>query len=326
MPGEVAVSSGENAPSGQAVPAAPAPSDSGGSSGIDWGKTLSSFEADDGDAPAAPQAPQASTPQGETAAAPSTPASPSATPAPASAPASVPAAPTPAVAPAPATAPTAPPAVTIEQAVPAAAGPVGPVGPTAEQRLEMRNQLVNDIARSYQISEVDATKLMTAPNEILPQMAARIVVDAMDRIVPVVMNGVFSALPQFVDQHMGARTVATKNEDAFFQKWPELKEHEAKIAPLAKAFRDANPKATMEQAIVQVGMMVWNAAGLPMDKLLLKLADPPKGAPTGAPVVAVHAPTGYAPAIAPNASAAALNVKAWTDKTLEEFLAADADT
>lgn len=195
-----------------------------------------------------------------------------------------------------------------EAPAPVAKAPQTPAPPaepqqTAEQRLALREGYISELSRGYTLTAEQEAKMVTAPNEVLPQLAARLRVDIVDQVVPLIVQHMMQSLPGIIDQHSTKRSEAAQTEGAFFDKWGELKGQDALIQRIASQWRQMNPQASREEAIQEVGILAWRAAKLPLDKLINKLADPPKGQPVEVPIrqPPPRAPQGFAPA--PNAAA-----------------------
>ena len=164
--------------------------------------------------------------------------------------------------PAPAAAPPAeePPAETPTAPVPVAAPEL-----TAEQvqqqyqtwRGEQEAALA---AHHYAIDEETAQRLNDEPGVAIPQLMARVHVDSMVSTLGYVAN----QLPAMIDQAMQRREARSSNEDTFFERWPDLKaaEHGEAIGLIGNAYRQANPGATPEQFIRDVGAQTMVAFGL----------------------------------------------------------------
>lgn len=247
--------------------------------------------------------------------------------------------PAPAAAPAPA-APkqpeATPPAATATPPAPAAEPPKTPETPpapaadqppqlTAEQRLTLRNNYIAEVAKEYQLTEEQSAALIASPNTVLPQLAARLRVDVVDQVVPMLAEYVRNALPGLINHITTVQTTSKANEDSFFQKWPELKAHEKEVQRIAMTWRQANPSASREQAIQEIGFLAWQAVKLPVAQLMAKLADAP--ATSVVEEVTRHvpaagaAPAGFRPAPAAPAATvpAAPASKSWTEQMLDEI-------
>ncbi len=141
---------------------------------------------------------------------------------------------------------------------------------TAEQMAEARNQYIDQIAEQFTISDEEADQLRTEPEKVLPKMLARVQTQALEQAVQIMRNN----LPQLVGSQLTQQTTAKDIEGKFFGKYPELKSSKAqKVATqMAKAYRDANPDAPIDEVMDNVAFMSWKKLGLPMDKLSTRMS------------------------------------------------------
>lgn len=164
---------------------------------------------------------------------------------------------------------------------------------TSEQIEEARNQYIDQMAEQFTVSDEEADLLRTEPEKVIPKMMARAMTQALEQSVQIMRNN----LPQLVGTQLTQQSKAQEIETKFFGKYPELKDKKAvKIAEgAAKAYRQSNPDASLEEVMDSVAFMTWKRLGLPMDKLAERMNDagdevfnkssiPPKGK------------SGYAPA------------------------------
>lgn len=161
--------------------------------------------------------------------------------------------------------------------VPAPAEPVTPVEPqlTEAQRTEQIEAWRTTLATNYQMSDDDAAKLITAPNEVLPQLAARLYTDVYQEVQKNIMSTLAKALPNFVRQQIVATNTSQKNETSFYDMWPELKEHEALVNQVSEMYQKVNKDFDIAKFTKDVGTQVWISLGMPHAELLNKLADKP---------------------------------------------------
>lgn len=151
-----------------------------------------------------------------------------------------------------------------ESETPAEAQPEPVKIPTREELQglydEHRKQALPQLEQMYQLSEEDAEALNEAPAKVLPKLAARLQYDAMLSSY----NAVMAAIPSVVNRLIDAQRTTAEAEESFFSEWPELKDskHQNVVVTAIKAFRSANPQATIEQTIKQAGVMAMIQAGL----------------------------------------------------------------
>lgn len=149
------------------------------------------------------------------------------------------------------------------------------------QILEWRNK----VAEAYQVSEEDAGNLLTDPNKVLPQLAARLYTDIYQEVSKNIFDTLAKSLPAFVRQQITATASVEKNETTFYGTWPELKEHSKLVNDASALYQQLNANAPFEKFVKDVGTQVWLAVGLPHAELLNKLADKPASTPAAAPLV-----------------------------------------
>ena len=159
-----------------------------------------------------------------------------------------------------------PPPVEQPQPQPAAQQPQQQA-PTAEQWQKMRSDAEKQLVQALQLSQEDRTALEEDPNaiaEILPQMGARLFLDAQDAI----MNQIYSVIPNLVQNVVRYERTRTEGEEAFFQAWPELREHAGYVQQVGAYYLQQKPNATREDFIKAVGPQAWVGLQLPIEKLM----------------------------------------------------------
>lgn len=145
------------------------------------------------------------------------------------------------------------------------------------ERAQARQVWVDELTKSYALSDEQATMFLTNPGQIFPQMAA----DMHVRVMENTMQFLRQSLPEMLDQQMRANAARTEGENLFFSEWPELRGKEALVAQIGQTWRQNNPMATREEFIKQVGALAWSAAGLTVQDLLQRgqKAEPVPAAP-----------------------------------------------
>ena len=141
--------------------------------------------------------------------------------------------------------------------------PAAPSGmPTTEQMLQRRNTLLSELSSRYTVSEVDAERLMTEPHKVLPEMAARNMLDSFDASVTVIA----SMLPKMIEDVVQRQTQADTAQKAFFEQWPQLAKPELapEIQRVAAMYRQLNPKVPLKKALSDIGALVATTLGLPL--------------------------------------------------------------
>lgn len=140
---------------------------------------------------------------------------------------------------APAAAPQAP-----EPSAPVAAPPPSaPVDFGALQKQAIDYLMANE----YKLNDEDRTQLISAPDEVLPRLAARMHVGIATQLA----QQVAQAVPAMIQQHMESHMKAQRAELEFFARYPKLNRQEWKpiIAESLQMVKQMNPQATRDQVI-----------------------------------------------------------------------------
>lgn len=169
---------------------------------------------------------------------------------------------------APATPATPAAGVTTTPVTPAA--PATPVTPpvdtaeTVEQRRLAAEQAVQQheerLAQYYALPEDLAAQLQTEPELALPKLAAKMHM----AVINEAMARLNLMLPQSLESYNQVQRAETQAKDAFYQRWPTLKNYEEQVLQMGRMFRQTNPNALPEEALDRVGKMVHMALGLPL--------------------------------------------------------------
>lgn len=162
---------------------------------------------------------------------------------------------------APASAPK-PPEIKPEPVAKPATPPAAPTATplTTEELLKRRGELVDNISKQYHLTDEQADMLVTNPNEVLPKLAGNLFMNVYDAVYSAVLQQV----PLVVNQMASSQAAATNAENTFFGRWSQLKkpEYRTAIESIGRAYRQANPKASKEEFIEQVGAMASFQLGL----------------------------------------------------------------
>lgn len=205
-------------------------------------------------------------------------------------------APTPAVVTEPVT-PVVAPAVTPE---PAPAPVPAPAAFTQEDVNKWRDERVAHFSTVYSMSEDEGLEFIRAPEKVLPGIAARLIVDVEQHVY----NSLTHALPAIINRQFEDVLGKRKTERTLLKQWDQLgdpKHREVYDRTLA-AYRAANPNATEEQTIREVGAASYMALGL--------VPTAPAAAPAETPATPVAEP--FTPAV-PGAVSAATTPKVKSD-------------
>lgn len=104
----------------------------------------------------------------------------------------------------------------------------------------------------YNLSEEQAEQLASEPEKVIPRLAAKLHMEVMQNSVAIVMK----VLPQLMQSATAAQTAEQQAVDKFYTQWPELKEYHSEVVRFGRAYRQLNPKATLDQMIRDVGAQV----------------------------------------------------------------------
>lgn len=115
----------------------------------------------------------------------------------------------------------------------------------------------------YQLSPEEAEALDTSPSEYAPKFAARLHMQVLTGVVTQMTN----MMPVLMEHFGSQRSAEQEAENAFYTKYSQFKpqEHGETIERLATAYRQQNPKATMEQAMDEVAAMAMVTLRLPFE-------------------------------------------------------------
>lgn len=160
----------------------------------------------------------------------------------------------------------------VPQPVTAPTAPTTPAAPTREEFVQRRQALLGEIAGRYAVSDEDAERYALEPHKVLPELAARVMLDAFDASIATIS----SMLPQMINEMVTRQSATTEVSKAFFKQWPQLAkaEYAPHVQKAAALYRQMNPKATAQKALTDVGVLACTSLGIPLT------AETPKPAPT----------------------------------------------
>lgn len=130
-----------------------------------------------------------------------------------------------------------------------------------QQEQQAAQKYTEELEKYYALPEDLAARLATEPEKVLPTLAAR-VHQAVERGMRQYMA---QAVPQFLQQYQAVTEANTKAKEAFYGRWPSLKNYEKQVQEVGAMFRQMNPKATPEDAIERIGATVCAAMGITPD-------------------------------------------------------------
>jgi len=225
---------------------------------------------------------------------------------------------TPEVAPVPTPAP-APavvePVVTPTPAVPPVAPVAAPQPTPAPQPspapVVSREDSIKGLTKLFEIQNEDDVELLrTEPEKVLPRLLAQVFYDAHETA----LRNMEARLPTQLTSHYSRTVAAREAEEAFYTQWPQLKGHAQTVTEVAKSYRAANPTASREQCIAEIGALAALRAKVPLEVV------PPQTAPAAEQSLQ---PTHYRPAVTSNAAPSNVRPVSVFEELADEFLRDD---
>lgn len=162
-----------------------------------------------------------------------------------------------------------PPAPTPEAPPPPAAAQ--PAQPTPEPQPELSPEQVHERFRQYreeaitlltekhynlsadQVKEIVDPETGMVNGEKLAKTVSRVASQVYMDVVTAAMGQMVQNLPALIHRYNEARQTSQNHEAKFFEAWPDLKDHRDVVIRIGTAFRQANPKASLEQFVQEVG-------------------------------------------------------------------------
>lgn len=129
----------------------------------------------------------------------------------------------------------------------------------------------------YVLDEPTREKLDTNPSEVIPMLAGRLHMQILTAAVTQMAN----MFPQMLAEHSERNTIVQQRESSFFTQFPDLAGHKETVQRMAMAYRNANPSASLEQAVQEIGTMSRVSLRLPVGGNIA----PPQGQQMTPPVV-----------------------------------------
>ncbi len=161
-------------------------------------------------------------------------------------------------------APEAPKPAQAEQPQPEAPVPMMTPEEVNAKYQEVRSNAIEALSKSYYRLDDDTVEKLRDgdPQEIVPQLLSKVYFDA----VTMALGQMHQQLPAAIARYMQTQQTYDGYETAFFEVWPQLeKADHATITRLAQAHRVANPNATPESAIREVGAQAMLALGISLE-------------------------------------------------------------
>lgn len=208
---------------------------------------------------------------------------------------------TPAAAPAPATVAT-PATETPAAPAPAPAAETPQATPPAKTAEELRAQATEaarvqqeQLETWYQLPKEVLDQLETDEVAALPKLLPALAAKVHQAVLGAALTEVSRYIPQAIAQFNQVNQLETAAKNVFYERWPDLKEHESMVLQAGQIYRQMNPNATREQALEGVGAMVYAAMGKPAVGVT-PAAAPASAAPAAPSPVRTPATAGFRPA------------------------------
>lgn len=160
-----------------------------------------------------------------------------------------------------------PPVVAAPVAAPVAEVPAAPtptVTPSPEEQAAAQKQLEEEtmamLVKQYTLSPEEAAKLdefERKPSEYLPTLLAKAHQNAYVQSYQTIM----AALPAMVERISTVKAAERQAEEAFFNRWPELKGQDPVVMRAIATFKQMNPQSTMEETIERAGTLAMISMG-----------------------------------------------------------------
>lgn len=122
----------------------------------------------------------------------------------------------------------------------------------------------------YRLDEKAVEELNANPAAYIPKAMARVYMDS----ISAAFQQFSTYLPRMVDQVLVQRERTNADEKAFFERWPDLVGQREVVWRIGQAYRQANPSATKEAFINEVGAQAMVALRLVPNGQDVNLAKP----------------------------------------------------
>lgn len=129
-----------------------------------------------------------------------------------------------------------------------------------------RAEFLPKLESLYKMTDQEVADFQTNPGEALPKLAARLHYE----VQLAAHQGVLQVLPHLINSVMSGHKEQQKHEDAFYGRWPELKEavakdpkNEASIQEAIRSYKALNPKAPISDVIEKAGLLALISMGIP---------------------------------------------------------------
>jgi len=154
--------------------------------------------------------------------------------------------------------------------VPASADPAATQAPQAPPEqfdvAKHRAEFLPKLESLYKLNDAEVAELSTNPGEAMPKLAARLHYE----VQLAVHQGVLQIIPHLFQNLMESQRETSKNDNAFYDRWPELKEAvgkdskiEGSIKEAVRSYKALNPKANTQDIIEKAGLLAMISLGIP---------------------------------------------------------------
>jgi len=151
-------------------------------------------------------------------------------------------------------------------------------------RKTAREKLVD----SFKWTEEQTEQFEENPSAVMSSMAADLFLDLYDSI----SQGLRSQMPGMVQGIMSQQDAMRKNEQTFYNAWPDLSkpEYRATIDRIANTYRQQYPSTDNATAVKEIGAQAWVALRLPLDQLVAQTTVEAKAPAARPAVIPNHVP------------------------------------
>lgn len=169
---------------------------------------------------------------------------------------------------------------------------VEPVQPTPEEVAESQAKWRKDTEEAlsvghFALSEELAEEIEENPGTAIPKLMSKVYLDAVQNATAAVVQ----LLPQILEKFQSQQSQANGLETQFFETWDKLdpKEHGETLQKLGTAYRAANPNASPDEFIRDVGAATMIALKIPHEEIQ-EAIDTPAQVPAHKPLTPGGAP------------------------------------
>lgn len=148
-----------------------------------------------------------------------------------------------------------------------------------------RERTQTELANLYSFTDEEAEAFTEDPVKALPTLVAKAHLNVFESLI----QSLGAQLPNAVQEVVLRMEAGKTSEEAFYSMWPKLKspEHQDTVFRMTQAYRRANPAASLEQAIREVGAAAMVALRIPFEESVKPVA--PVALPPHQPMAATPA-------------------------------------